>query len=248
MQFRASKIVSSLPVTLEANTIYLVRVGTGFDLYCTDATGSVAHEVNKQLLSPLSSLLNLEIFGNYEVGRYYDNQNFMISPTSGDGTNSQNLTSNLLYLFPFYISKNTNIDRLGITVNNVSTTAQMKIGLYSSSKNVLSLKVPDTLVDIATTGFKEITLSPIISLLASELHYGALIVNSNPLDCLRSFFPLLSFGKPTSTPNSVFRRCTRLFVNHTFSASFPSTINQSSLKVPDSSFEITHPLFSFRIA
>jgi hypothetical protein len=41
-----SKVVSSLPGTLDPNTAYLVRVGSGFDLYVTDSTGSVAYQTN----------------------------------------------------------------------------------------------------------------------------------------------------------------------------------------------------------
>ena len=44
--FKIHKVVSSLPGTLEADTIYLVRTGSGFDLYVSDTTGSVAHKVN----------------------------------------------------------------------------------------------------------------------------------------------------------------------------------------------------------
>jgi hypothetical protein len=43
-RFRAEKVVSALPSTLD--TIYCVRVGTGFDLYVSDSTGAVAHKVN----------------------------------------------------------------------------------------------------------------------------------------------------------------------------------------------------------
>lgn len=43
---RFSKIVAALPPTLAANTVYLVRVGAGFDLYVTDATGVTAHALN----------------------------------------------------------------------------------------------------------------------------------------------------------------------------------------------------------
>ena len=46
-QFKAHKVVSSLPSTLEPDTIYLVRVGVGFDLYCSDATGSIAYKPNR---------------------------------------------------------------------------------------------------------------------------------------------------------------------------------------------------------
>lgn len=44
--FQASKVIAALPGTLNADTLYLVRVGEGFDLYCTDSTGSIAHAIN----------------------------------------------------------------------------------------------------------------------------------------------------------------------------------------------------------
>ena len=44
--FRAYKVVSSLPAQIDANTVYYVRVGAGFDTYVTDNTGSIAHKQN----------------------------------------------------------------------------------------------------------------------------------------------------------------------------------------------------------
>ncbi|HHA18783.1 MAG TPA: hypothetical protein ENK70_03665 [Methylophaga sp.] len=44
--FRIEKVISTLPDPLSPNTIYLVRVGEGFDLYVSDATGSIAHSLN----------------------------------------------------------------------------------------------------------------------------------------------------------------------------------------------------------
>ena len=35
-----------MPSELEPNTIYFVRVGTGFDLYVTDMTGRIANTLN----------------------------------------------------------------------------------------------------------------------------------------------------------------------------------------------------------
>ena len=46
MIIRFEKIVSRLPSELEPNTIYFVRVGTGFDLYVTDMTGRIANTLN----------------------------------------------------------------------------------------------------------------------------------------------------------------------------------------------------------
>lgn len=45
-EFRAQKVISSLPAILQANTLYFVRTGSGFDLYCSDQTGSIAHKLN----------------------------------------------------------------------------------------------------------------------------------------------------------------------------------------------------------
>ena len=44
--FRIYKVVSALPGTLEPDSVYAVRTGVGFDLYISDATGTVAHKVN----------------------------------------------------------------------------------------------------------------------------------------------------------------------------------------------------------
>lgn len=45
-EFRAQKIITTLPATLQANTLYFVRTGDGFDLFCSDQTGSIAHKLN----------------------------------------------------------------------------------------------------------------------------------------------------------------------------------------------------------
>jgi hypothetical protein len=44
--FRVAKVISALPGTLTPDTFYAVRTGAGFDLYMSDATGSVAHAIN----------------------------------------------------------------------------------------------------------------------------------------------------------------------------------------------------------
>lgn len=44
--FKIIKNISALPNLLESNTLYFIRVGEGFDLYCSDITGSIAHKVN----------------------------------------------------------------------------------------------------------------------------------------------------------------------------------------------------------
>jgi hypothetical protein len=41
-----NKVISELPPVLEADAVYFVRTGEGFDMYVTDRTGSVAFRVN----------------------------------------------------------------------------------------------------------------------------------------------------------------------------------------------------------
>lgn len=43
---RVAKVLSALPDPLVANTVYAVRVGTGFDLYIVDSTGLIAYKIN----------------------------------------------------------------------------------------------------------------------------------------------------------------------------------------------------------
>lgn len=54
--FSIGKFLSSLPGTLVAGAVYLVRVGTGFDLYAVDDTGSLAYKLNKQLGSIVTAV------------------------------------------------------------------------------------------------------------------------------------------------------------------------------------------------
>jgi hypothetical protein len=43
---KARKEVAVLPSILEADTIYVIRAGAGFDLYISDNTGAIAHKLN----------------------------------------------------------------------------------------------------------------------------------------------------------------------------------------------------------
>lgn len=45
--FKARKEVVSLPSQLEADTIYAMRAGSGFDLFISDNTGAIAHKLNQ---------------------------------------------------------------------------------------------------------------------------------------------------------------------------------------------------------
>jgi len=60
-KFRAAKVVSALPDPLAPNTIYLVRTGAGFDLYCSDSTGSIAHKNNAVTAAELGTAASRNI-------------------------------------------------------------------------------------------------------------------------------------------------------------------------------------------
>lgn len=55
MPVRVEKIIGSLPSTLDENTLYFVRTGTGFSLYFTDATGMIAHNLNSDNIAILNT-------------------------------------------------------------------------------------------------------------------------------------------------------------------------------------------------
>ena len=48
---RLAKVVSNLPSILQPDTLYLVRTGTGFEIYVSDTTGSIAYSNNKDALA-----------------------------------------------------------------------------------------------------------------------------------------------------------------------------------------------------
>ena len=45
-KIKIDKVLSTLPGTLVANTVYFLRVGSGIELHVTDSTGTVAHVLN----------------------------------------------------------------------------------------------------------------------------------------------------------------------------------------------------------
>jgi hypothetical protein len=50
--FLAKKVVASLPGSLSASTVYFVRVGTGFDIYVTNESGTVvAYTINPPMMA-----------------------------------------------------------------------------------------------------------------------------------------------------------------------------------------------------
>lgn len=56
--FRVEKPVSTLPGVLQPNTIYLLRVGVGFELHVSDLTGTVTYSINSTAGADGKTVLN----------------------------------------------------------------------------------------------------------------------------------------------------------------------------------------------
>jgi hypothetical protein len=78
----ARKEVATLPVTLQANCIYAIRSGRGFDLYISDSTGSVAHKLNNTD-NPLKSPVFTYTSGKLTGISYSDGSTKILQYTSG---------------------------------------------------------------------------------------------------------------------------------------------------------------------
>lgn len=51
---RFAKVVGNLPSQLQPHTVYLVRAGEGFYMYCSDSSGTVAYPINPPSGGPVS--------------------------------------------------------------------------------------------------------------------------------------------------------------------------------------------------
>lgn len=89
--FHVEKVVSALPPILVPNTVYVVRVGEGFDLYVTDSTGAVAHRENGLRSTDVEDVPagTDSILGTDELlvlrGSALETKPVSSLPTSGDG-------------------------------------------------------------------------------------------------------------------------------------------------------------------
>lgn len=142
------KTVKQLFVTpnvgnIEPNTVYYVRAGEGFDLYCTDSTGNAVYQINKQE----------EEYLTYPPGLIVDNS-----------TNGSNLTTftplnNNIRFFPFIPKWNLNTTTVRL---NVTTAGTGTVALYLLESTTLAIpeklifKIPSTSFSLATTGIKTV--------------------------------------------------------------------------------------------
>lgn len=165
---RFAKVVSSLPGTLDPDTLYLVRVGTGFDLYASDATGSIAYPVNApaQIAYPKRSATPK-----------------IVGDAGGTALTTLGLTAARQYFVPFVVPRQVDLTGLRISVTTQSA-GTASIGIYGNTV-VSGDDAPGALLASVTgldtgnpTGNKTGTLS--YTLRPGVLYWASLICSAGP--------------------------------------------------------------------
>lgn len=135
MILRIEKVISTVPATLGADTVYFVRSGTGFDLYCSDSTGTAAHRVNgvktfNGSSIPASGSLQVGFSGTVpfliaEPGKYSTSLR-----TAGSGTLTT--TTNTMYICPVALPEEIVLSSLGIRVSTAAASTAVRLVIYAS--------------------------------------------------------------------------------------------------------------------
>ncbi|MEJ5199913.1 MAG: hypothetical protein WHX53_13400 [Anaerolineae bacterium] len=165
---RFSKVVSSLPGILDPDTLYLVRTGAGFDLYVSDATGSIAYPVNApaapaQIAYPKRSATPK-----------------IVGDVNGTALTTLALTASRQYFIPLVVPRNVTLTGLRILVTTAAT-GTASIGIYGNTV-VSGDDAPGTLLasvtglDTGTTGGKTGTLN--YTLQAGTLYWASMIASA----------------------------------------------------------------------
>jgi len=118
---RFAKVVASLPAMLDPDTLYLVRVGQGFDFYVSDATGSIAYPVNApaapaQIAYPKRSATPK-----------------IVGDVNGTALTTLALTASRQYFIPLVVPRNVTLTGLRISVTTAAT-GTASIGIYGNTK------------------------------------------------------------------------------------------------------------------
>jgi hypothetical protein len=165
---RFQKVVGSLPGTLDPDTLYLVRTGAGFDLYVSDATGSIAYPVNAPAAPPQIAYPKRsdtpKIAGDF----------------AGSALTTIGLTPLRLHFIPLVVPRNVKLTGLRISVTTASA-GTASIGIYSNTvvngddaPSRLLVSVTD--LDIGTIGDKTGTVD--FMLQAGTLYWASMIATS----------------------------------------------------------------------
>lgn len=175
------KTVSSLPVPLAPNVIYLVRVGQGYDLYATDTTGSSAYKINvspSQLTDAISianggtgaktlaaaqaalGINDNKVLLPQKIGaaqRWYQSglRHGADYPYPYTGSTGGAVNGGQ-YFVPFTALEDATITALEIQCTTAQSNATVSLGIYSSDNNndVSNPLFTSSPIDCSTTGAK----------------------------------------------------------------------------------------------
>lgn len=165
---RFSKVVSSLPGILDPDTLYLVRTGAGFDLYVSDATGSIAYPLNAPAAPPQTAYPKRSATPK------------IVGDVAGTALTTLALTASRQYFIPLVVPRNVNLTGLRISVTTAAT-GTASIGIYGNTV-VNGDDAPGTLLasvtglDTGTTGDKTGTLN--YTLQAGTLYWASMIASA----------------------------------------------------------------------
>lgn len=166
---RFKKVIANLPAQLEPDAVYAVRTGAGFDLYISDATGSVAHGLNSSSQSS---------GGIWHVLNHVNaNTRYIPYAINSTALTTLGLTANRIYYIPFVPPISITITSLAVEVTTASAGTG-RIGIYDTANFRPSELIAGSVINIntGTTGVKSGTVN--ITLMAGKLYWLALINTS----------------------------------------------------------------------
>ncbi len=164
---RFSKVVAGLPGTLTPDTLYLVRAGAGFDLYVSDATGSIAYPVNAPTAVAAPQITYPKRSATPKI----------VGDVAGTALTTLALTASRQYFIPFVVPRDVNLTGLRISVTTAAT-GTASIGIYgnvvvSGDDAPGDLLASVTNLNTGSTGDKTGSLS--YTLQAGVLYWASLI-------------------------------------------------------------------------
>lgn len=222
---RFAKVVAALPATLDPNTVYLVRAGAGFDLYASDATGSIAYPIN--------------------AGGSIDNAGAIAWPkrtatprvvgdVAGMPPGTLVVTASRQYFIPFVVPRPVTLTGLRISVTTASA-GTASVGIYGNAQvsgddAPGSLLASATDLDTGATGNKTGELS--LTLASGTIYWASFIGSAAAtLRALQVNSIQTSLGRTVSTTSIV----SSLFAagsGSTLPATAPTSLSNGAGNVP----------------
>lgn len=170
---RFAKVVGSLPAPLDPDTLYLVRTGAGFDLYCSDMTASIAHALNGSGGGgtwPGPSIAYPKRTATPKI----------VGDVAGTALTTQALTAARQYFMPLVVPRPVTLTGLRISVTT-ARAGSANLGIYANAvvggndaPGSLLAAISSTL-DTGTVGDKTGSFGTALTLNPGTLYWASLI-------------------------------------------------------------------------